>query len=161
MHPRIFGNDGDSDEAVLPTANPFAPAPLTVEAVDNHIHFYSGVDSDRCLALMRAIRETDNRLRNEYISRDLPDNHPMTPIWLHISSFGGSALDAFSVADQLKTIKTPIFSIVDGYCASAGTLLSMSCTKRFIRPMSFMLIHQVSSMMWGKSTKNSKMKCFS
>lgn len=36
---------------------------LTVETVDNHIYFYADVDSDRCLALIRAIREADSELR--------------------------------------------------------------------------------------------------
>ncbi|MCA9908966.1 MAG: ATP-dependent Clp protease proteolytic subunit, partial [Anaerolineae bacterium] len=36
-----------------------------------------------------------------------------------------------------------------GICASAATLLSLSCTRRYILPSSFMLIHQLSSFMWG------------
>ena len=43
--------------------------PLTVETVDNHIYFYSDVDGDRCLALLKTIREVDSRLRMERVSR--------------------------------------------------------------------------------------------
>jgi ATP-dependent protease ClpP protease subunit len=121
---------------------------LTVETVDNHIYFYADVDSDRCLALIRSIRETDSRLRGEYLSRDL-EGMPATPIWLHIHSYGGDLFTGFSVADQLKMIQTPIYSIVEGICASAGTLISMSCVKRYILPSSFMLIHQLSGLKWG------------
>jgi ATP-dependent protease ClpP protease subunit len=121
---------------------------LTVETVDNHIYFYADVDSDRCLALIRAIREADAELRSEYLSRGL-DGLPPTPIWLHIHSYGGDLFTGFSVADQLTMIKTPIYSIVEGICASAATLISMSCSKRYILPSSFMLIHQLSGLKWG------------
>ena len=123
---------------------------LTVEAIDNHIYFYSGVDSDRCLALIRSIRELDSKLRNEHATRGLPETHPLTPIWLHMESHGGALFSAFGVADQIQKIKTPIYSVVEGFCASAGTVISVSCSKRYITPNAFMLIHQLSNMAWGK-----------
>lgn len=130
---------GDSDEA----------SRLTVETVDNHIYFYADVDSDRCLALIRAVRETDTKLRAEHLSRGL-DGEPMAPIWIHVHSYGGSLFAAFSLADQLTMIKSPIYAIVEGIAASAATLIAMSCDKRYILPNSFMMVHQLSSMMWGK-----------
>jgi len=122
---------------------------LTVETVDNHIYFYADVDSDRCLALIRAVRETDSRLRTEHISRGL-DGEPMTPIWIHVHSYGGSLFAALSLADQLTMIKSPIYAIVEGIAASAATLIAMSCSKCYILPSSFMMVHQLSSIMWGK-----------
>ena len=38
---------------------------------------------------------------------------------------------------------------MEGICASAATLIAMSCARRHILPNSFMLIHQLSSLMWG------------
>jgi ATP-dependent Clp protease protease subunit len=73
----------------------------------------------------------------------------MTPIWLHIHSYGGDLFTGFSLADQLTMIKSPVYAVVEGICASAATLIAMSCTKRYILPNSFMLIHQLSSFMWG------------
>lgn len=130
---------GDSDEA----------SRLTVETVDNHIYYYADVDSDRCLALIRSVREADSKLRAEHLSRGL-DTEPMTPIWIHIHSYGGSLFAAFSLADQLTMIKSPLYAIVEGIAASAATLIAMSCDKRYILPNSFMMIHQLSSFMWGK-----------
>lgn len=131
-----FGNSGDDSPR------------LTVETVDNHIYFYADVDSDRCLALMRSIRETDAALRTEYVSRGL-EGQAMTPIWLHIHSYGGDLFAGFSVADQLRMIQSPVYTVVEGICASAATLIALSATRRYILPNSFMLIHQLSSMMWG------------
>lgn len=121
---------------------------LTVETVDNHVYFYADVDSDRCLALIRAVREADSSLRAEHLSRGM-DGMPLTPIWLHIHSYGGDLFTGFSIADQLTMIKSPVYSIVEGICASAATLISMSCAKRYILPSSFMLIHQLSGVKWG------------
>jgi ATP-dependent protease ClpP protease subunit len=121
---------------------------LTVETIDNHIYFYADVDSDRCLAVIREIREVDAELRTRQISRGL-DDAPLTPIWLHIYSYGGDLFSGFSMSDQLALIKSPVYSIVEGICASAATLLAMSCTKRYILPNSFMLVHQLSSFVWG------------
>ncbi|MDX2075838.1 MAG: Clp protease ClpP [bacterium] len=121
---------------------------LTVETIDNHIYFYADVDSDRCLALIRAVRETDSTLRNEQLSRGL-EGQPLTPIWLHIHSYGGDLFTGFSIADQLAMIKSPIYTVVEGICASAATLIAMTGTRRYILPSSFMLIHQLSSMVWG------------
>jgi len=121
---------------------------LTVEQVDNHIYFYATVDSDRCLDLIKQIYEVDKDLRAEQISRGMEDA-PATPIWLHIHSYGGDLFSGFSTADQLKRVKSPVYAIVEGVCASAATLIAMSCDKRYILPNSFMLVHQLSTFVWG------------
>lgn len=66
-------------------------------------------------------------------------------IHLHIKSFGGSLFDCFSVIDKIKTCKVPVYSYIDGYAASAGTLISVVCNKRYMNKNSYMLIHQLSS----------------
>lgn len=141
----------EAEDAVEEPAGPtlIRSEPLTVERNDNHIYFYSSVNSDRCLALIQQIRYADNNLRTQRVDRSIPDDHPRIPIWLHINSGGGGVFSALALTDQLKQIQTPIYSIVEGMCASAATLISMSCTRRFIQPSSYMLIHQISSIFWG------------
>lgn len=139
----IIGDIGRSIKAASD-----APARLTVESIDNHVYFYADVDSDRCLSMIRQIREIDIRLRTEQISRDLEDQ-PLTPIWLHVQSGGGDLFAGIAAADELKAIKSPIYSVVEGLSASAATLISLAASKRFIRPNGFMLIHQLSAMHWG------------
>jgi ATP-dependent protease ClpP protease subunit len=120
----------------------------TVEIADNHIYFYSDVNSDECLKMMRAVRETDLQLRSQQVARGIEDT-AQTPIWIHIHSYGGDLFSGFSIADQLKLIKSPIYTVVEGVCASAATLIALSGNKRYILPNSFMLIHQLSTMAWG------------
>lgn len=125
---------------------------LTVESVGNHVYFYSDIDSDRGLALVRQIRQLDEGLRNESLSRGMGKcfESARPPIWLHIQSPGGSLFAAFAIADQLKLVQTPIYSVVEGFAASAGTILSCCCQRRYIMPRAFMMIHQLSSVAWGK-----------
>jgi ATP-dependent Clp protease protease subunit len=151
LKPKTFGRAEYVEQGFRLSAahEPNYDKKLTVESIDNHIYFYADVDSDRALALIREIKMLDSALRTEHLSRELPEGYPQAPIWLHIYSSGGDAFAAFNIADQIKGIKTPLFSIIEGYCASAGTLISMACARRYIRPRSFMLIHQISSMLWG------------
>ena len=72
------------------------------------------------------------------------------PIKLYISSYGGSIFSAFSTVDTILTLRTPVHTYIDGSAASAATLISVVAEKRFIHKNSFMLIHQLSSVMWGK-----------
>ena len=139
-----------SENAPPPKADQQATPKLSVETFDNHVFFYSGVDSDRCLALVKTLRELDARLRSEHSTRGLPPDHPLTPIWLHIESPGGGLFTAFGVASQIEKLVTPVYSVVEGYAASAATIISCACHRRFISPNGFMLIHQLSSFHWGK-----------
>ena len=55
-----------------------------------------------------------------------------------------------SVVDVILNSKIPIHTIVEGCAASAGTIISVVGEKRFITKHSRMLIHQLSSGVWGK-----------
>lgn len=142
-------DDGPGKPVVVAASGGSDYTPLTVETIDNHVYFYSNVDSDRCLDLIRQISNVDRQLRNERVNRSLPDDQPPIPIYLHIYSQGGSLPVALNMYDQLRTFPTPIISVIEGLCASAGTLLSLACSKRLMYPHSVMLIHQLSSIVWG------------
>ena len=66
------------------------------------------------------------------------------------SSNGGYIHAAFAAIDVIKSCRTPVYSVIEGATASAGTLISIVCSKRFIRPTAYMLIHQLSGECWGK-----------
>lgn len=72
------------------------------------------------------------------------------PIKLHITTYGGTVYDVFSVIDTIKNMKVDVHTICKGIVASAGTLLSLAGKKRYITENSYMLIHEVRSGMWGK-----------
>lgn len=107
---------------------------------DNHIWFYSDIDSDTCLHLNALLGKLDREL-----SKD-----EQSTIHLHISSYGGSVIAALSTIDTIRSLKSKVHTYVDGGAASAATLISCVGARRFIGKYSFMLIHQVRSANSGK-----------
>jgi ATP-dependent Clp endopeptidase proteolytic subunit ClpP len=113
---------------------------------NNHIYFYTEIDRNSVSKLNTLIREAE-----EYcIITALKLHIDSIPIYLHIYSNGGYIHAAFAVIDVIKSCRTPVYSVIEGATASAGTLISIVCSKRFIRPTAYMLIHQLSGECWGK-----------
>ena len=115
----------------------------------NHIYFYSEVDRDSIFKLMEFIRETEQ----ENILSAIQLSIETIPIYLHINSNGGEIFEAFNAIDVIQSCKVPIYTILEGATASAGTLMSVVGAKRYIRPSAYMLIHQLSSTCWGKMSE--------
>ena len=118
----------------------------TIEKEKNHIYFYSEVSDITCLDLSRKI----NDLNKELLKFSIEYDTPPPSIYLHINSQGGDLLSAFGVVDVITNSRVPIVSIVTGAAASAATIISMVCHKRYITKHSFMLVHQLSSGFQGK-----------
>jgi len=121
--------------------------PKILEVVRNRIYFYSEIERDKVLVLNSKIREMDNR---HISSKEELGIEFLTPIYLHINSYGGSIFHGLSGMDNILNCKSDIITVVDGVCASAATFLSVVGTKRLMTKHSFMLIHQLSSAFWGK-----------
>lgn len=112
----------------------------------NHIYFYTEVDRDSIRELCEALRETETYCLN--MKREM--KLKKVPIYLHINSDGGCIFSAFNAIDAMNSCSVPIYSIIEGSVASAGTLISVCAKRRYIRPNAHMLIHQLSSGYWGK-----------
>jgi ATP-dependent protease ClpP protease subunit len=115
---------------------------------NNHIYFYSEIDRNTIFKLIGFIREAE-----EYCILNSYKLNVDIPIYLHINSNGGIISDAFAAIDVILSCRVPVYSIIEGATASAGTLISIICKKRFIRPNAYMLIHQLSSELWGKMSE--------
>ncbi len=120
--------------------------PEMADQEKNHIYFYTDVDQDSCLDLNRKINDLNKELLKHSIEYDCPPPN----IYLHINSLGGCLLSAFSTIDTIKNSRVPVVSIIEGCAASAATIMSMVCSKRYITENSFMLIHQLSTSASGK-----------
>lgn len=125
----------------------FAEEKSIVERSGNHIYFYSEVNRENIFKLNKFIHEV-----NKSIDKVNFDNNLAMPmnIYLHINSFGGSIFSALAAIDNLMNSKAPVTSIIEGCNASAGTLLSLVCKNRVINQNSYMLVHQLSSILGGK-----------
>ena len=102
-----------------------------MESISRNVYFYGDVSVESCALLSRRLVELEKL-------------NKIAPINIYIQSFGGDLLATFNVIDTIERIKCPIYSYVDGYAASAATLISVSCNKRFMGKRSLMLIHQLS-----------------
>lgn len=113
---------------------------------NNHVYFHTEVTKESMCELIGLIHEAEE----ECYLMAFKMNIPPIPIYLHINSYGGSVFAAFGTIDVITSRRVPVYTIVEGATASAGTLLSIVGKKRYIRPTSYMLIHQLSSECGGK-----------
>lgn len=119
-----------------------------VSVIDNNeLYFYNDVNTDSALVLNKTLSDLTRQLLIAQITFDLQEK---PHIKLHINSDGGEVFGALSIVDRIQSSKVPIHSYAEGLVASASTLISVSCHKRYIRRNTILLIHQVRS--WFEGT---------
>lgn len=129
----VISDSGDSEDKI--------------ERSDNRIYFYSEVTRSKVLQLNKEIRNLGMDLTQ---ARKLLNISEPPNMYIHINSYGGSIFAGLSAVDYIKNSEAPVTSVVDGCAASAATMMSIVADHRLIYEHSFMLIHQLSSGMWGK-----------
>lgn len=119
----------------------------SIRHVDNTVYFYSDVGIIPCSDLNRLLREIDTKLQ---LAKEVMNAEDFTPtIHLRINSYGGDIFAGLSTVDTIRSLKSKVYTYVEGACASAATLITACGHKRFIGRNSFMLIHQLSSISAG------------
>lgn len=143
----IIWNEIDNQESDdKKTINNFpASPPAEVRSINNRVYFYSNVMDSTILKFQEAL---DAAVSRSIGYANLNSIAPV-PIYIHINSSGGSLFSGFAAMDIIERCPIPTISIVEGRAASAATLMSLAAKKRLITPHSYMLIHQLSSAMWG------------
>ena len=113
---------------------------------ENKIYFYANVNRESVAELNKKVGEIESR------SLTLANNLDISPpvIKILINSGGGSITAGISSMDTILRCKVPVETYVDGFCASAATFISVVGNKRYMSRNSYMLIHQLSSSLWGK-----------
>ena len=74
----------------------------------------------------------------------LEQEGPEEPITVFINSPGGEIFSGFAIFDMLNFIACPVTTIVTGFAASMGSILSLAADKgrRFSMPQAKIMIHQ-------------------
>lgn len=146
-----WGDKSKPDEENSPKGTEvLVKEPEILETVDNRIYFYAEVTRQNVLRLNKNLREKSN----QYVSdAQIRETDGTVPIYLHVNSYGGSIFAGLSCMDEILRCKVPVYTVVDGCAASAATLLTIVGRKRFIKPNSFMMIHQLWAWMFGKYTE--------
>jgi len=112
----------------------------------NKIYFYCDVNNESILNLNRQIDELTKQMKMVQFNFNLP--HPPR-IEIHICSDGGDIFSSMSAVDKIIDNSIPVDTYCEGIVSSAATLLSSVGHKRYITKSSCMLVHQVSSGLWG------------
>lgn len=112
----------------------------------NDIYFYNDVGSESVFILNKSLTDLGKQLQIVQITYGLTIKPHIN---LHINSDGGEVFSALSSVDRIESSVVPVHSYVEGLVASAATLISVSCQKRYIRRNSIMLVHQLRSWFGG------------
>jgi ATP-dependent protease ClpP protease subunit len=116
---------------------------------DNHLYFKTDVDSDSINKLCMLIRKYTKSLKELKNNTKIANIEPK-PLYIHITTYGGELYQGFLGYDYIKGASITIYTVVEGFNASAGTIMSMGGKKRYMTASSVMLIHQLRSSAGGK-----------
>ena len=109
------------------------------------IRFHVPVTSDACTQLAEALIQMDIQSKqNEALFGK------RMPIQLHLQSMGGELLPTFYICDLIKDLDTPIHIYIDGFVASAASLMALCGDKRYMTKNSCVLVHQLRAQTAGK-----------
>ena len=86
--------------------------------------------------------ELSAKVLNQLIILEQED--PSGNITIFINSPGGEIFSGFAIFDMLRFIECPITTIITGFAASMGSILSLAADKgkRFAMPQAKIMIHQ-------------------
>lgn len=118
----------------------------------NHIWFNDGISNKSVTALNKIIYNHNHhyeKKKRELIYLDIKPKD----LYLHINSDGGELSETFAAIDVILNSKIPINTIIEGRAASGATLMSIVGKKRYITKNSILLIHELTSKMWGKMSQ--------
>lgn len=106
--------------------------PNSVVAVGNSILYYAEIDNAGVVELQKCLYEL----------RDAPK------IYLHIHSYGGDAYLGTLLYDIIRKA-TAVTTIIDGIAGSAAAYMFLGASERYMRPHSYLMIHQISHAVEG------------
>ena len=115
----------------------------------NKIYFHKEVSRESVLNLIFTLNQTVKKIKNTSEQIGV-DDYP--PVYLFINSGGGDYYAGMSAFDHIKNMNYPVYTVVDGLTASAGTFISLAGKKRLMLKSSWVLIHQIKTWFSGYNT---------
>ena len=105
------------------------------------------------LPIVLRVRKFDEATAKEFsslVSKAQNTGQPVLPII--IDSYGGQVYSLMSMISDIKNSRIPVATIVQGKAMSCGAILFSFGAEgmRYMDPDSTLMIHDVSSMAWGK-----------
>lgn len=109
---------------------------------DFEIYFNGNIYTESMFELVREIKKCESKILEMEKNKNPFGEDMKTPIRLHIFSHGGTIVDSFFAADQIRMLKVPIHTIICGLGCSGATVISCVGTWRYITKNSHMMIHK-------------------
>jgi ATP-dependent protease ClpP protease subunit len=119
-------------------------------------YFDTQVGKDSVYNLIKHIQELKTYMCELKLKNKGIENCTYEHMRLHIKSPGGSLMHVLDLVDLIEKINDDvncplkIDTYIEGFAASAATLISVVGKRRYITKSSMMLIHQLSTVTWGK-----------
>jgi len=143
-------DDEEEETSPFPFPNLFKDDDNYIYLKENHLYFHTDVNQESVDEVKKLMREYCLKIKRV---RNLHSCVEMTPkpLYLHIFSPGGDVYSGLALYDFIVEYKKkiPVYTVVEGIAASAATFISIAGSVRYITPSSYMLIHQLSTMMSG------------
>jgi len=95
--------------------------------VENNVYFYGDITESNALELNTVLYELDRKLA---VTGLFIESNPV--IKLHINSYGGSLFAGLATVDVIRNLNSEVHSYIEGAAASAATIISVACAKRYI-----------------------------
>ena len=118
----------------------------TTQVIGNEILFYGEVSVENILEFIEKFKKLEIDLLKR--SADLIDYSPV--IRLHIMSEGGDIFSGMNAMNVIERSRVKVITIAQGACCSAATFMLMGGHERRIGQNAYVLIHQLSTEIWGK-----------
>lgn len=116
----------------------------------SHIYFYEEVNELTQMILEVMLRDAVRDVLTSHVGEIL-GGELSESVTIHINSPGGYLNCGMALYDYIKTSQIPITCLVEGFCASAATLIMLACHNRIMSPNSVFLMHQCSWGAWGEN----------
>jgi ATP-dependent protease ClpP protease subunit len=110
-----------------------------------NIRLVGEITEENCAQLGDVLINCDNAAKKMYETENITNS-----IYLHITSSGGALMPTLYICDLIQYLDTDVITFVDGYAASAASLITVCGNERYITKHSSMLIHQLSADISGK-----------
>ena len=109
-----------------------------------NVYFYADVSKKSVLRLLECLEKA-----NKCAFADC-ESLQTCRVYLYLHSNGGDAHAGLSAMDHIRNNKVPVTTVIDGFVASAATFLLLGGEYRVGFNHSTLLIHQLSTGVWGK-----------
>jgi ATP-dependent protease ClpP protease subunit len=146
-----YRNEGEESEVspIIPMS--MLGEDLAADEKSNDIYLHNDITTETLLKARKQITKQINSYKKIILQNNLDINIlKQFHINLHINSNGGYVLDSFGMYDFIQSSPVPIYTYVEGICASAATIISVAGHKRFMTRSSLFMIHQLSTWFSGK-----------